>query len=80
MSATETQLEAVRAAVEPAVAALGLDLYDVELARRRRRAHPAGHGRPRDGGVDLDAITAVTRAVSPLVDDDRRVTARSSSK
>ena len=31
VSATDTQLEAVRAAVEPAVVALGLAVYDVEL-------------------------------------------------
>ena len=71
MSATETQLEAVRAAVEPAVAALGCELYDVEFA---------GSGAARilrvtvtkdaeTGGLDLDEITAITQAVSPLVDD-----------
>lgn len=68
MSATETQLEAVRAAVEPAVAALGCDLYDVEFS---------GSGQARTlrvtvtnpDGLDLDAITAVTQTVSPLVDD-----------
>ena len=67
MSATETQLEAVRAAVEPAVDALGLAVYDVELlggagARTLRLTVT------REGGVDLEAITAVTQAVSPLVD------------
>jgi ribosome maturation factor RimP len=51
----------------PAVAELGLDLYDVELS---------GSGRARilrvmvdrDGGVDLDAIADATQAVSPLLD------------
>ena len=67
MSATDTQLEAVRAAVEPAVQALGLDLYDVELlggaGARTLRVTVT-----REGGVDLDAITAVTQAVSPVID------------
>lgn len=68
MSATDTQLEAVRAAVEPAVAALECDLYDIDLVG-------AGNARTlrvtvtRSGGVDLDTITAVTHAVSPIVDD-----------
>ena len=71
MSATDRQLEAVRTAVEPAVDALGCGLYDVEIA---------GSGKARtlrititrdaeDGGVDLDTITNVSRAVSPIVDD-----------
>jgi ribosome maturation factor RimP len=68
VSAADTQLEAVRAAVEPAVAALGLDVYDVELlggaAARTLRVTVT-----RAGGVDLEAITAATHAVSPIVDD-----------
>ena len=67
MSATERQLEAVRAAVEPAVAALGLDVYDIELlggaGARTLRVTVT-----RAGGVDLETITAVTHAVSPIVD------------
>ncbi len=63
----DTQLEAVRAAVEPAVGALGLAVYDVELvgsagARTLRLTVT------RSGGVDLETITSVTRAVSPIVD------------
>ena len=55
MGATES-LDAVRAAVEPAVVALGLDVYDLELVGGQ-------NGRTlrltvtRAGGVDLDAIT-----------------------
>jgi ribosome maturation factor RimP len=68
VSATDTQLEAVRTAVEPAVHALGLDLYDVELVggggARTLRVTVT-----RDGGVDLEAITAATMAVSTIVDD-----------
>ena len=68
MSATDTQLDAVRAAVEPAVVALGLDVYDVELLGgagvRTLRLTVT-----RAEGVDLETITEVTRAVSPIVDD-----------
>jgi ribosome maturation factor RimP len=68
VSATDTQLDAVRSAVEPAVHALGLSLYDIELVggggARTLRVTVT-----RDGGVDLDAITAATKAVSTIVDD-----------
>ena len=68
VSATDTQLEAVRTAVEPVVVALGLSVYDVELlggagARTLRLTVS------RAEGVDLETITEVTRAVSPIVDD-----------
>jgi ribosome maturation factor RimP len=67
VSATDTQLEAVRAAVEPVVVALGVAVYDVELlggaGARTLRVTVT-----RDGGVDLETITAVTHAVSPIVD------------
>jgi ribosome maturation factor RimP len=51
----------------PAVAALGLDLYDVEIS---------GSGRARvlrvlvdrAGGVDLDVIADATQSISPLLD------------
>jgi ribosome maturation factor RimP len=63
----EAQVDAVRQAIEPAVLALGLDLYDVELlgaaGARTLRVTVA-----KEGGVDLETITAVTRTVSPLVD------------
>jgi ribosome maturation factor RimP len=68
MRVNEAKLEAVRRAVEPAIAALGLDLYDIEVL--------GGTGSAvvrvtitRESGVDLEAITAATQAVSPLVDD-----------
>ncbi|HEY7137415.1 MAG TPA: ribosome maturation factor RimP [Acidimicrobiia bacterium] len=63
------RVDAVRAALEPTVAALGLELFDVTLTGQ-------GRGRvlqvaiDRDGGVDLDAITAATEAVSALLDRD----------
>ncbi|MDQ1475890.1 MAG: ribosome maturation factor RimP, partial [Actinomycetota bacterium] len=68
VSATDMQLEAVRAAVEPAVAALGLEVYDVEiLGGAGARTLRVTVTRP--GGVDLETITSVTHAVSPIVDD-----------
>jgi len=59
--------EAIAAALQPAVAALDLQLYDVEIT---------GTGRSRvlrvlidrDGGIDLDAITRATEAVMPILD------------
>src|SRR5690349_7369942 len=57
----------VRAVAEPLLAPLGIELVDVEVARAGR----ARLGRlvvDRDGGVDLDAVTAATRAVSPALD------------
>lgn len=61
--------EAVRVALEPVLAPLGLELFDVVLTGQ-------GRGRvlrvavDRDGGVDLDAITAATEAVSGVLDHD----------
>jgi ribosome maturation factor RimP len=70
--------DALAAVLQPVVAALGLDLYDVELAgldhARTLRVlvdRPLGAG---DAGVDLDAITAATRAVSPVLDTDPTAT------
>jgi ribosome maturation factor RimP len=65
----DATIDAIRDAVAPVVAGLGLELYDVEL-------NGAGGTRTlrvtidRAGGVDLDAITDVTRALSPILDDD----------
>src|SRR5438094_631951 len=65
-------LTGVSEVLEPVIAALGLDLYDVELTG------PAS-GRilrvsiDRDGGVDLDAITEVTQALAPVLDTDEVV-------
>jgi len=59
--------EALIAAVEPVVAALGLDLYDVELLG----SGPARILRvtiDREGGVDLEAITKASEALSPALD------------
>ena len=65
-------------ALAPALEALGLELFDVELS---------GSGRARtlrvfvdrapgdDRGVDLDTITEATEALSPLLDSDPRIAA-----
>jgi ribosome maturation factor RimP len=60
-------VDTIAQVLAPAVSALGLDLYDVDLS---------GSGRARilrvmvdrEGGVDLDAIADATTAVSPLLD------------
>jgi ribosome maturation factor RimP len=65
----DATIDAIRDAVAPVIADLGLELYDVEL-------NGGGGTRTlrvtidRTGGVDLDAITDVTRALSPILDDD----------
>jgi len=64
VATSNAQAETLRERLAPAVSALGLDLYDVELT---------GAGRSRTlrvtvTGVDLDAITEVTQAVSPILD------------
>ena len=61
--------EALAAALEPVLADLGLDLYDLEIAGRG----PTQTLRvmiDRKAGIDLDAITAATQAISPVLDDD----------
>ena len=63
-----SQDAAVRDAVEPVVASLGLDLEDVEVqaAGKRRRVSVVVD---RDGGIDLDGIAATSRAVSEALDE-----------
>jgi ribosome maturation factor RimP len=66
---SDATIDAIRDAVAPVIAGLGLELYDIEL-------NGGGGTRTlrvtidRAGGVDLDAITDVTRALSPVLDDD----------
>src|SRR5262245_12866295 len=63
-----TDVAAVTAAVEPVVSALGLELYDVEVA---------GSGRSkvvrvlvdREGGVDVDTVGAAAERISPVLDE-----------
>jgi ribosome maturation factor RimP len=62
----------IAAAIEPVLASMGLELYDFNLA---------GPGRSRtlqvivdrEGGVDLDAITAASERISPVLDADARL-------
>ena len=62
--------EALAAAVEPIIAALGLRCYDVELTGSGgTRTLRVTIERPdTDAAVDLGAITAVTEALSPALD------------
>ena len=68
MANVDAQVETLRRRLAPAVAALDLELYDIELTGAgKARTLRVTVDRP--GGVDLDAITAVTHAVSPMLDD-----------
>jgi ribosome maturation factor RimP len=59
--------EAIRAAIMPVLAELGTDVYDVELAQAGR-AQLVRILIDRPGGIDLEAITAATQAVNPVLD------------
>jgi ribosome maturation factor RimP len=59
-----TVADRVAAIVAPAVAALGLDLYDIEHNGASLRVLV-----DREGGVDLEAITRATRALSRALDE-----------
>ena len=56
--------ERVRAVIEPVVASRGLELFDLEQAGPVLRVTV-----DREGGVDIDAIADVTRAVSRAMDE-----------
>ena len=56
--------ERVRAVIEPVVAARGLELFDLEQAGAVLRVTI-----DRPGGVDIDVIAEVTRAVSRALDE-----------
>jgi ribosome maturation factor RimP len=65
---------AIADAVSPVVAALGLDLYDIEVTGSGRARivrvmidRPAEDASDR-AGIDLEAIAAATEAVSPILD------------
>lgn len=60
--------ETIVAAVEPVLTPLGLDLFDVQLAGSGR-ARTVRVVVDRDGGVDLDAITAASERIQPVLDD-----------
>ncbi|MFZ4585958.1 MAG: ribosome maturation factor RimP [Acidimicrobiia bacterium] len=63
-----TDPAAIEAAVEPVLGALGLDVYDVEVAGSRPR-QVVRVKVDREGGVDMDAVTDATRAVSDFLDE-----------
>jgi ribosome maturation factor RimP len=62
-----TDVAAIVAAVEPVVGALGLDLYDVEVAGTGR-AKVVRVLVDREGGVDLDTIGQAAELISPALD------------
>lgn len=64
-------LEAVRASAERALAPLGLELVDVEMVgagRARTLRITVERMEGLTGGVDLEALTAASEAVSPALD------------
>ncbi|MGZ8765398.1 MAG: ribosome maturation factor RimP [Acidimicrobiia bacterium] len=56
-------MEAVRAVVEPVVVSLDLEVFDLTIDGRTLQLTV-----DREGGVDLDALTTVTQAVSAALD------------
>jgi ribosome maturation factor RimP len=68
MGTSEQQVDAVRRAVAPALARLGLDLYDVEMLGAAGARTLRVTVTQEEGGVDLEAITNATQAISPLLD------------
>ena len=63
--------EEIRQFVEPVVTARGLDLYDVELAGTVVRVLV-----DQDGGVGVDELGEVTRAVSRVLDEHDPIPSR----
>lgn len=61
------RVESLAGVIEPVLSPLALELFDLELTG-------SGSGRilrvvvDREGGVDLDSITAATEAISPVLD------------
>ena len=59
--------ETIAAAIEPVLATLGLEVFDVQLTGSGR-ARTVRVIVDRDAGVDLDAITAASEHVQPALD------------
>jgi ribosome maturation factor RimP len=57
--------ERIRNVVEPALTSRGLELWDVEITRDVLRILV-----DRPGGIDLDALTEASGAISPLLDEN----------
>jgi ribosome maturation factor RimP len=70
MDSGEQQVDAVRRTVAPALGLLGLDLYDVELLGGAGARTLRVTVTKEQGGVDLEAITNATQAISPLLDQN----------
>jgi ribosome maturation factor RimP len=70
VSAVPERVESLAGVIEPVVASLGLELFDLELTgsgpRRILRVVV-----DRDGGVDLDSITRATEALTPVLDHEQ---------
>ena len=62
-----SQRDAVEAAIAPTLDRLGFEVVDVELIGSGK-ARTLRVSIDRAGGIDLDAITEATEAVSPLLD------------
>ncbi|HEX5613628.1 MAG TPA: ribosome maturation factor RimP [Acidimicrobiia bacterium] len=67
MTSDDRQLAPVRQVLEPVLAELGLELFDLELSGAGK-ARTLRVAVDRDGGVDLDTITAATQAVAAPLD------------
>ena len=59
--------DTIAAAIEPVLADMGLELYDIDLATSGR-TRTLRVLVDREGGVDLDAITEATQRISPVLD------------
>ena len=55
--------DTIAAAIEPVLAAIGLELYDVELSTSGR-TRTLRVSVDREGGVDIDTITTATERIS----------------
>jgi ribosome maturation factor RimP len=66
------QADRLAAVLAPVLAEVGVTLYDVELAGSGR-ARTLRVLVDREGGVDLEAVTTATEAVSPVLDSDAAV-------
>jgi ribosome maturation factor RimP len=66
------QSDRIIAVLDPVIRGLGLRLYDVEVSGSGR-ARTLRVLVDRDGGVDLDSITAATDALGPVLDRDPQI-------
>src|ERR1017187_124866 len=62
-------VDPIAPAIEPVVATLGLQIYDLELTGGARTP-TVRVTVDAPGGVDLDAIAAASQALSPVLDAD----------